>query len=144
MDIFGREPLQDSSLQQDGPYNQLFGRAKDSKLDNQDQVHPIQIGSYLPSNNDLEEESEKFYYSEDVLAFQRYSDIVQMMDPNRIVPQSYPEILLKKEIDETIEIRDGLPVASTTKKGTETGNQRQMLAPMNSEASNFLRSAHDT
>lgn len=107
-------------------------------------MHPIQIGSYLPSNNDLEEESEKFYYSEDVLAFQRYSDIVQMMDPNRIVPQSYPEILLKKEIDETIEIRDGLPVASTTKKGTETGNQRQMLAPMNSEASNFLRSAHDT
>lgn len=35
MDVFGREPLQDSSLQQDGQnYNQLFMRARDSKLDN--------------------------------------------------------------------------------------------------------------
>lgn len=68
----------------------------------------------------MDEDSEKFYYSEDVLAFQRYSDIVQMVDPLHIVPQSFPEVLLRKEIDETIEIRDGLPViASSTKKITE-------------------------
>ena len=61
-----------------------------------------------------------------------------MMDPNRIVPQSYPEILLRKEIDETFELNDGMPLASTTKKGTDVGvNQRHMFAPMNSEASNL-------
>lgn len=140
-DIFGREPLQDSSLEQDRrELNYLLGKNVGSPEDFNPMHRPIKIGSYLPSNTDdnQEEESEKFYYSEDVLALQRQSEIVEIHNPNRVVPQSFPEQFLRKEMEETMEIRgEGVPV--TVRKELEVSEKNQVMQPpMNSEASSKL------